>query len=113
MLILFGFRSMRRSLGTTFMLCSRCQRPCAHAVVRVQRWFTLFFVPIFPFKTTYFTACAMCGSAIKVDRAKAEQLAAAGREQDARVELTPDGPMTPPPVVGPGPSGESAEQSQS
>jgi hypothetical protein len=109
MLILFGFRSRRKSLGTTFMLCSRCQRPCAHAIARMQRWFTLFFIPVIPFKTTYFTSCAMCGSAFKIDREKAEQLAMAGREQDGQqVEMTPDGPLSPPPVVTPELS-ESAE----
>lgn len=108
--ILFGFRSMRKSLGTCFMLCSRCHRPCAHAVVRMQRWFTLFFIPIFPFKTTYLTSCAMCGSAFKIDRAKAEQLAASGRQEDNRpTEMTSDGPLTPPPVVAPELSSETVE----
>jgi hypothetical protein len=109
-MILFGFRGMRKPLGTTFMLCQRCQRPCAHAIVRHQRWFTLFFIPIFPFKVTYFTSCAMCGSAFKIDRDKAEQLAAAGRDQDAqRVEMTPDGPLSPPPAVTSELAGESSE----
>lgn len=100
-MILFGFRGIRRHLGTTFIVCSRCQRPCSHVVARVQRWFTLFFIPVAPIKTTYFTVCSMCSAAVKVDRAQAEHLVAVGREQaSSPVEMTPDGPMTPPPTAG-------------
>ena len=48
MIILFGTKRMRTSLGTVMLLCQRCQRPSAHAVVKLRTWFTLFFIPVIP-----------------------------------------------------------------
>jgi hypothetical protein len=94
--ILFGTRRRRTTLGTVLLLCQRCKRPSAHALVKVRSWFTLFFIPVFPFSTTYATACPMCGAATKIDKAQAEQLeAVAAQQATAPVEMTPDGPMTP------------------
>lgn len=73
-MVLFGFRGKRTSLGTAFRICAHCQRPCSQAVARIQRWFTLFFIPVFPFSTRYVTVCSMCSAATRVDRARAEEL---------------------------------------
>lgn len=121
MFILFGTRRMRRSLGTVMLLCQHCQRPSAHAVFKLHTWFTLFFIPVFPFSVRYMTACPMCGAGTKIDRAHAEQLTAAAAQQAAGpVEMTPDGPITPytpagatPPIpleagIQPGPIGSSS-----
>lgn len=103
MFILFGTRRMRKSLGTVMLLCQRCQRPSAHAVFKVHTWFTLFFIPIFPFSVKYATACPMCGATSQIDKAHAEQLESAAAQQAATpVEMTPDGPITPyPPTDAP------------
>jgi zinc-ribbon family len=97
MFIIFGTRRMRRQLGIVLMMCPRCQRPCAHAIVRLQSWFTLFFIPLIPMGTKYFTACSLCGGATRTDKAHAETLQhAAAQQQGPEVVMTPDGPMTAP-----------------
>jgi len=99
-IILFGTRRMRKPLGNVMMLCQRCQRPSAHALFKLHTWFTLFFIPIFPFSVKYATACPMCGVGTQVDKAHAEHLASVGGQQAAApVEMTPDGPITPYPSV--------------
>jgi hypothetical protein len=49
----------------------------------VQRWFTLFFIPIFPFSSKHFTVCSMCSGATKVDRERAERLSTQGAPRGA------------------------------
>jgi len=96
MLIIFGTRRMRKQLGVVLMMCARCHRPCAQTIVKIHTWFTLFFIPIFPFSTKYFTVCSMCGGAMSVEHSEAEHLveAAAGQAQQP-ARMTPDGPITP------------------
>jgi hypothetical protein len=96
MFIIFGTRRMRKSLGTVLLLCQRCQRPSAHAVFKLHTWFTLFFIPVFPFNVKYATACPMCGVGTQIDRSHAEHLESVAAQQNAApVEMTPDGPLTP------------------
>ncbi len=94
-MIIFGFRRSRKQLGTVFTLCRQCGQPCAHAVVALKRWFTLFFIPVIPLGATYIVVCAMCGGAVKIDKAGAEQLIGAAQPQPTAPEMTPDGPITP------------------
>ena len=100
MIILFGTRQRRTSLGVVMLLCQHCQRPSAHAVFRVRSWFTLFFIPLFPISTKYGTACPMCGAGTRIDRTQAEHLeSVAAQQTTAPVEMTPDGPISPYPVA--------------
>jgi hypothetical protein len=80
MIILFGFRRKSSRLATVFVMCAHCRTPAAHAVARVRRFFTLFFVPIIPLGTKYFTTCTMCGHVTQITKEGADQyLAAATR----------------------------------
>jgi hypothetical protein len=95
-ILIFGFRSMRKQLAVVFAMCRLCSRPCAHTVVKRRRWFTLFFIPMFPVGTTYFTVCSMCAGALSIDRDAAERLEHEARQQSQQpVQITPDGPLTP------------------
>jgi len=96
MFIIFGTRRMRKPMGDVMLLCQRCQRPSVHALVKLHTWFTLFFIPIFPFSIKYATACPMCGAGTQIDKARAEHLESVAAQQAAApVEMTPDGPITP------------------
>ncbi len=102
MLLIFGTRRMRKVLATVMAMCGRCQRPSAHAVVRMKTWFTFFFVPLIPLGTKYLSVCTLCGGATAIDRAEAERLEAAAAEHTAApVEMTPDGPLSPMPTMAP------------
>jgi hypothetical protein len=87
-MILFGFRARRKRLGAVFNECAQCHRACSQVVAKVQRWFTLFFIPIFPFSTKYYTVCSMCSGATKIDRARAEHLAKTGQHQAGQPPVT-------------------------
>jgi hypothetical protein len=80
MIILFGFRRKSSRLATIFVMCAHCRTPAAHAVARTRRFFTLFFVPIIPLGTKYFTTCTMCGYVTQITKEGADQyLASATR----------------------------------
>jgi hypothetical protein len=88
-MILFGVRSRRMRLGTVTTECPQCHRTCSQAIARAQRWFTLFFIPIFPFSSRHYSVCSMCSGATKLDRAQAEGLSSQGLAQQP--------PTAPPP----------------
>ncbi len=83
MIIIFGFRRMLARLGTVFVMCGSCSTPAALALVRTRRWFTLFFVPVIPLGTKYFTTCALCGRATQITKEGADHYVASAREQAA------------------------------
>jgi hypothetical protein len=95
-LIIFGVRRLRRQLGVVLTMCQRCGRPCAHSIVRVKTFFALFFIPVLPLGTKYYTVCSLCAGTVRIDRPGAERLAGAAAQQAAQpVQMTPDGPLTP------------------
>jgi len=59
--IIFGTRSTNRVLGQKEYVCSRCRRQGYHAIVRSQRWFTLYFIPLIPMSKTTTSRCNLCG----------------------------------------------------
>lgn len=46
------------SAGTR--LCPNCGNRAEWSRLRVRRWVTLFFIPIFPYKTETISACPVC-----------------------------------------------------
>ena len=48
MLLIFGFRSRLKTIMEGVFHCPRCQADRNFARKQVRRWFTLFFLPIFP-----------------------------------------------------------------
>ncbi len=59
--IIFGSRLKNKVLGQTQYVCSQCRRQAFHTIVRSQRWFTLYFLPIFPIGKTTTSRCNLCG----------------------------------------------------
>jgi len=73
MIILFGFRRKSLRLATIFVMCAHCHTPAAHALTRTRRFFTLFFIPVIPLGTKYFTTCTMCGAVTRITKEGADQ----------------------------------------
>ena len=95
MVIIFGTKRMRRNLGVVFMMCQRCNAPCAHTILRLHSWFTLFFIPVIPLGSRYLTVCSMCAGQVRIDGAQAEQLRQAALAQAAhQSHHTADGPIS-------------------
>lgn len=73
MIFLFGFRSRTATLAMLQLAC-RNGHVAAHRLVKVVRWFTLFFIPVIPFSTKYVTSCAQCGLAVQWSKEEAETM---------------------------------------
>ena len=54
--------------------CSSCNNIVDWYLVQVSTWFTLFFLPIFPYSRKAFILCPICKSGIEVDRSFIKQL---------------------------------------
>lgn len=73
-MIIFGTRSKSVVVAALFLTCTLCHAPAAQRLFRIQTWFTLFFVPIFPFgQGRYIEQCAYCGTETPVAREGAER----------------------------------------
>jgi zinc ribbon protein len=92
MFILFGFRRRSSRLGVIFVMCGNCHTPAAHALIRIRRYFTLFFVPVIPIGTKYQITCTMCGRATQISKEAAETYASAANQNSAASSgtATPD-----------------------
>lgn len=114
MIIIFGFRRMLARLGTVFVLCASCSTPAAHALVRTRRWFTLFFIPVIPLGTKYFTTSALCGRATQITKEGADHYMASAQQQAAATNGAAV-PIPPPVAAGvgasPGPLAEAPVES--
>ncbi len=71
MFIIWGSRTLTKAFGlmSQAFTCSHCNNTHYWKLMRYSRWFTLFFIPIFPFKTTYMQMCPICGSYVELDKA--------------------------------------------
>ena len=54
MFIIWGFRDLAKELGTVdYLHCSRCNNDSNWRLRKTTSWFTLFFIPIIPFRRVY------------------------------------------------------------
>ena len=75
MIFIFGFRTRGAVLATLALAC-RNGHVAAHRIVKLTRWFTLFFIPVIPFSRRYRSVCVQCGLTLEVPKEEAEELAA-------------------------------------
>ena len=85
MIIIWGTKAMKKLLAyTQAYTCPRCGRAAPFMVLRVAKWFTLFWIPIFPYSFKYYMVCPSCEIANEMDKDQAKALAAAAKEQKAQ-----------------------------
>ncbi|MFZ7089273.1 zinc-ribbon domain-containing protein [Curtobacterium sp. RRHDQ10] len=75
-MIIFGTRGMSKLLGVLFYACAYCHQEAAQRLVQRATWFTLFFIPVFPFSTRRTISCAYCGGQTDLDKETAERFVA-------------------------------------
>ncbi len=64
--IIWGSRARTKTIGSGTFPCPRCRATRDYAYKQVKRWFTLYFVPLFPTRTLgEYVECAGCGAAWK------------------------------------------------
>ena len=82
-MIIFGTKGYIYQLAILTLVCGQCGNPSAHTLRKRVSKFTLFFVPLFPYSTKYWTQCTFCGVEHQVPSEQAEQLLAQGAAQGA------------------------------
>ncbi|HVA04466.1 MAG TPA: zinc-ribbon domain-containing protein [Acidimicrobiales bacterium] len=105
MFIIFGIKRLVRRLATLFAMCSQCGSPAAQVVARRSTWFSLFFIPVVPLGSKYFTTCTLCGVATRLDKEQALHLVAlAGQSSNQAPHVMPPTDALPiPPTSAPPP----------
>ena len=73
MIFIFGFRTRAAVLATLSLAC-RNGHVAAHRIVKITRWFTLFFIPVIPFSRKYRSVCIQCGLTLEIPKEAAEEL---------------------------------------
>ena len=73
-IFIFGFRGRAAVLATVSLAC-RNGHLAAHRIVKLTRWFTLFFVPVIPFSRKYRSICIQCGLTLEIPKEAAEEIA--------------------------------------
>jgi hypothetical protein len=76
--IIFGFRGKLKDQGEAVpAVCPRCHNGTFFHFMSRQRWFTLFFIPVFPYSSKHYIVCPVCSFSVALD--------AAGRERAGRM----------------------------
>jgi len=73
MFFIFGFgKQTVKELGTTEKIrCQNCGNVREWQYRKVTTWFSLFFIPVIPYKTTYIKSCPICKAALEVTKEEA------------------------------------------
>ena len=95
MLILWGFgHKTTKILGVLpESLCGRCNNRTARKIMKLTSWFTLFFIPIIPYRRQYLLVCPICGQAQPLTKAEFDSLA--GEGENGRLSFGQQPALTP------------------
>jgi hypothetical protein len=80
MFVIFGIKRLRRRLATMLAICGQCGTPAAQVVIRVSTWFSLFFIPVVPLGSKYFSTCTLCGKSMKLVKEQALHMVAVAEQ---------------------------------
>ena len=73
-MLIFGMRTMSKTLAMITLVCGKCGNPSAHRIMQRSRWFTLFFIPLIPLGFTRYSVCTYCGATAKITKEEAQHL---------------------------------------
>lgn len=75
-MIIWGFgKTTRKVIGQVFQnMCSYCNSTEVWQLCIMRTWFTLFFIPIIPYKTQYCISCPKCGSYMELTKEQFEKI---------------------------------------
>ncbi len=73
--IIWGARNIIKDFGPVGeFLCNNCNNKKHWKLLRSSRWFTIFYIPIFPYKTKYFILCPTCEYGIQLEENKFKEM---------------------------------------
>jgi hypothetical protein len=70
----FGHRTVKSFGSLSNQLCDHCHNTINKDILKVTTWFTLFFIPIIPYRIEYMIVCQICRSALKISKVDFEQI---------------------------------------
>ncbi|PIS42729.1 MAG: hypothetical protein COT24_01890 [Candidatus Kerfeldbacteria bacterium CG08_land_8_20_14_0_20_40_16] len=75
-MIIFGWGHQKtKNYGPVFeYTCSNCHNKNFWQLVSISTWFTLFFIPIFPYENKHLLICPVCTYGAKIERKEVENL---------------------------------------
>lgn len=77
MIIIWGSRTFKKIMAYTGpYTCNHCANPTQFHLVRVATWFTLFWIPIFPYSFKYFHICPVCNQGVQLTKDQAKGMEA-------------------------------------
>jgi hypothetical protein len=60
-----GKRTVDRVVSAGQRVCPNCGNRAEWSTARVRSWVTLFFVPVFPYKSETASTCSICGYSVE------------------------------------------------
>ncbi len=87
-MIIFGWgHQMRKKLGPVFKHhCDHCNNEDYWILHKISVWFTLFFIPVFPYERNFLLLCPICTYGIKLDSNQFKQFAPIALNNNALIE---------------------------
>ena len=78
MFFIWGNRPRSKILGTTTKIfrCNHCGNDTPFQVRQNSNWFTIYFIPVFPFSTKYRFECPICEYGYEMGKEKANAILA-------------------------------------
>lgn len=75
-MIIFGWgRTTKEFMGKVFeKMCPHCNKTDFWQLCIIRTWFTLFFIPVIPYKSMYCVTCPSCGSYIELTQEQFEKM---------------------------------------
>jgi hypothetical protein len=65
-MIIYGYRNREIEMGTGNFYCPKCETQRPYKFKKIVRYFTLFFIPLFPLGTiSQYIECGLCGRTYK------------------------------------------------
>jgi predicted RNA-binding Zn-ribbon protein involved in translation (DUF1610 family) len=74
-MLIIGLGITETRLSTPFYICETCGNHAPHQLSKQSRKFSLFFIPLFSFRTKYLDGCTACGRVIEVSKEQAQTAA--------------------------------------
>ena len=83
-MIIWGSRATTAFVTAQPFVCAHCRREVVQRLFRIRKWFTLFFIPLFPYSTQHVYACSYCGRETLINTEDAERFTADAAALDPR-----------------------------
>ena len=76
MIVIFGFghKKVYHAGPLDKSICPRCNNEDFWLLDRISMYFTLFFIPLFPYRRIYLSYCPICGESNQLNRDEYEML---------------------------------------